>query len=365
LSRGTQARIEQGIWSFTLEGITVINGDFDAWIERGLVIPRFTGPHLSSECTISVPGTSNKVITVGSYITRGTPVGGLSSFSSQGPTRDGRQKPEIAAPGERIMSVKFKASGDDQYKLLRGTSMASPHVAGTIALMLQKDNALTQSEIKECLINSARSDGFTGATPNPMWGYGKLDAKGAFDCKEPLPSYTLTVNIIGSGNVIKTPDMPTYSGEVVQLTANPASGWSFSGWSGDLTGNNNPDNITMNENKVVTATFVERTRICAIALVTAGTMLLPHVNFLRAYRDETVLKSVFSKQFNWILDYYYKFSPRVVFKMKKSPLHKKLLKYFFAYPFVLITKRVISAAQAIQKVTQFRFSSPKNPTFDS
>ena len=69
--------------------------------------------------------------------------------------------------------------------------------------------------------------------------------------------YSLTVNIIGSGSVTKVPDQATYaSGTSVELTANPVPGWSFSGWSGDLTGSTNPKNITMDSNKTVTATFI-------------------------------------------------------------------------------------------------------------
>ena len=70
--------------------------------------------------------------------------------------------------------------------------------------------------------------------------------------------YTLTINIVGSGSVTKNPDQATYiHGTAVQLTANPADGWTFSSWSGDLTGSTNPDTITMDGNKTVTATFTD------------------------------------------------------------------------------------------------------------
>jgi uncharacterized repeat protein (TIGR02543 family) len=69
--------------------------------------------------------------------------------------------------------------------------------------------------------------------------------------------FTLTVNVVGSGSVAKNPSSATYaSGTVVTLTASPAVNWTFQGWSGDLTGSQNPVNITMNGNKTVTATFV-------------------------------------------------------------------------------------------------------------
>ncbi len=72
----------------------------------------------------------------------------------------------------------------------------------------------------------------------------------------PLPTYTLQVNVVGQGSVTKTPDQSNYvSGTVVQLTAVPSTGWRFDGWSGDLSGAANPISITVNGDKVVTATF--------------------------------------------------------------------------------------------------------------
>jgi uncharacterized repeat protein (TIGR02543 family) len=68
--------------------------------------------------------------------------------------------------------------------------------------------------------------------------------------------YILTLIIDGEGMVIKNPDQITYDyNSVVQLTAVPAADWVFSSWSGDLTGNANPQSITMTGNKTVTAHF--------------------------------------------------------------------------------------------------------------
>ncbi|MGH7492779.1 MAG: InlB B-repeat-containing protein [bacterium] len=68
--------------------------------------------------------------------------------------------------------------------------------------------------------------------------------------------FTLTANIVGSGTVTLDPPGGTYnSGTEVTLTANPAGGFQFSGWSGDLSGSTNPANLTMNASKNVTATF--------------------------------------------------------------------------------------------------------------
>ncbi len=76
----------------------------------------------------------------------------------------------------------------------------------------------------------------------------------------PLPTYSLTVNIVGNGQVALDPPGNTYpAGSVVQLTATADPGWVFSGWSGDLTGSDNPESITMTGARSVTATFVEET----------------------------------------------------------------------------------------------------------
>jgi len=73
----------------------------------------------------------------------------------------------------------------------------------------------------------------------------------------PAPEYSLSINIVGNGVVTYNGTSPYAAGSVVVLTAYPDSGWTFDGWSGDLTGTTNPDTILMNENKSVTVTFTE------------------------------------------------------------------------------------------------------------
>jgi chitodextrinase len=76
--------------------------------------------------------------------------------------------------------------------------------------------------------------------------------------EEPEDEYTLTINVIGSGSVAKDPDQPTYLyGTLVNLTANADGGWMFNHWNGDLSGSENPENITMDSNKTVIANFTE------------------------------------------------------------------------------------------------------------
>lgn len=215
IARGTAPTLEAGTWSFTLVGTTVVSGRFDAWIQRGQAIAAFVGAHQNPDNTISTPGSAVKMITAGSYITRGAGVPGISAFSSRGPTRDGRPAPDVAAPGQFIISAAASVLGTgDAYQLLQGTSMAAPHVTGAVALMLQADPALNQLQIKDCLRRTARADAFTGAVPNTVWGAGKLDVAAAFACSSPGP----TVPVLS----LVTPCVPqTLRPPCVLLTRDP------------------------------------------------------------------------------------------------------------------------------------------------
>jgi List-Bact-rpt repeat protein/flagellar hook capping protein FlgD len=84
-----------------------------------------------------------------------------------------------------------------------------------------------------------------------------LAAFGDFAVGE-LTQFTLSVTTVGGGSVAKSPDLPTYgTGTTVQLTATAATGWAFSGWSGDASGNTNPLTVTMTGPKSIVATFVD------------------------------------------------------------------------------------------------------------
>ena len=172
---GTAPNIDPGEWTLTLTARQAGDCHWHAWIERGDAVPTFKGPTCSLDSTISEPGTAKRVISVGSYITKGDHVGELSTGSSRGPTRDGRMAPTLAAPGQKIMSA-MAGAGPMQYQSKSGTSMAAPHVAGTIALMLAAEPKLRQNQIIERLAASARRDAGTGPVPNNAWGCGRLDA---------------------------------------------------------------------------------------------------------------------------------------------------------------------------------------------
>jgi subtilisin family serine protease len=126
------------------------------------------------------------------------PANDLLFFSSPGPTRDGRLKPEIVAPGVALSAMSRDAffggderfvSPDSAHVLEAGTSMSSPHVTGAVALMLSVYQHLTPEQAIDALQRGARRDGFTNrpftgdpnTSPNASWGFGKLDVAAAVE----------------------------------------------------------------------------------------------------------------------------------------------------------------------------------------
>ncbi|MFC4620550.1 S8 family serine peptidase, partial [Camelliibacillus cellulosilyticus] len=99
----------------------------------------------------------------------------LASFSLQGPSPYDEIKPEVSAPGVNVCS----SVPDNQYDCtFSGTSMAAPHVAGTVALLLSADASLSVDDIEQVLMDTAtpRTDAQFPNTPNNGYGHGILDA---------------------------------------------------------------------------------------------------------------------------------------------------------------------------------------------
>ena len=93
------------------------------------------------DLTIGDPANLHEAIAVGSVHKTNPHTYGVSYFSSRGPTADGRQKPDVVAPGERILSCRHRVpravrNVDDEYVEMSGTSMAAPHVSGALAAFL-------------------------------------------------------------------------------------------------------------------------------------------------------------------------------------------------------------------------------------
>ena len=237
----TQASRPTSLWTFVLTSISGPEGRWDAWTEPG----QFVGSNetttrkylIDSSDTIDAPGTARGVVTVGAYMSKfswwakctvcirwagengymgywwtptyavgegqllyfntskqavrtvlvgGSGVGQLLYFSGAGPTRDGRMKPELDAPGANIATARATTAAqrysdpDNYHQVWVGTSFAAPHVGGVIALMLQMNPYLSPAEIITILQSDARQDNFTAPinrlVGSPLWGWGKVNA---------------------------------------------------------------------------------------------------------------------------------------------------------------------------------------------
>jgi subtilisin family serine protease len=124
--------------------------------------------------SITDPGNADSVITVGSTHRYLPHTYGVSFFSSRGPTGDGRLKPDLVAPGERI-SAPFRDSGWGE---LDGTSMAAPHVSGAAAMLMARYPEFIRQprKIKKILCDTATD---LGREPS-FQGHGLLDVLRAF-----------------------------------------------------------------------------------------------------------------------------------------------------------------------------------------
>ncbi len=193
-----------GVWRLDFTGKP---GRFDGWLYESTMNAVLTD-RVDYTTLLVEPGHARLAIAVASFTSRNTwpclgftnpytdagiTTGSISAFSSGGGARPNTRgssstgKPELAAPGEYILSsLSRNISGrpadhltadDSVHWAEKGTSMSAPHVTGLIALMFEKDPTLSSSEIKGILIASCRK------TPDMRadfwhnrWGYGAMDA---------------------------------------------------------------------------------------------------------------------------------------------------------------------------------------------
>lgn len=206
--------------------ISGTDGTIDMWQGYVLQTSGYYGSFLSygypwavngdSYSTISDMATSRSAIAVGAYNSKtsftnvsaqtlsysGYVKGAIASFSSLGPTADGRTKPNITGPGLALASSvssvdsTFWPSGIDYntvvsqyvsplngqtyaYAMLAGTSMSGPAVSGIVSLLLEADPTLTPTQVMTILAQTAIVDNFTGVIPvngSNTWGFGKVNA---------------------------------------------------------------------------------------------------------------------------------------------------------------------------------------------
>ena len=140
------------------------------WVERlwdaGLVVVTAAGNKGPKEGSITIPGNSRKVITVGADEELG------KKYSGCGPTGECIKKPDLTVPGNRIYSCNYLYPARSPYAYIpkSGTSMAAPVVSGAAALLLEKYPDLTNVEVKIRMKESAEDLGL----PKNWQGWGRI-----------------------------------------------------------------------------------------------------------------------------------------------------------------------------------------------
>ncbi len=166
--------IDAGIWKLTLTPRKIVVGIFDLWLpDTGSTneTTQFLNPNPLTSLTI--PSTSQNVISVGAYDSL---TDRLAPFSGQGYTRINDIKPDLVAPGVNIAS----AAPGGGIAIKSGTSMATPFVTGSAALLMEygiikgNDPYLYAQKVKAYLTAGARHLPFESVYPNPRIGFGAL-----------------------------------------------------------------------------------------------------------------------------------------------------------------------------------------------
>ncbi|TRZ69231.1 MAG: peptidase S8 [Methanothrix sp.] len=170
------------------DGISLLDRTCDRIVDDGMVVCVAAGNSGPSSRSIVIPGSAEKVITVGAVDAKGV----IYRRSSRGPASDGRIKPDLVAVGVDVGSA--RAGTLQGRSAMDGTSMAAPQVAGAIAVLLEKEPGFGPADIKRALLRSADDLGDPG--PDNTYGWGELNLSRSLEMMEdPVVGGPLVSNV--------------------------------------------------------------------------------------------------------------------------------------------------------------------------
>jgi serine protease AprX len=203
----------------------------DRAADAGIVVSVAAGNEGPGTCTVGSPGAAAKALTVGAMADLGPNGFFQANFSSRGKTFDGRIKPDVSGPGVDITSAQAGTTGG--YVNESGTSMATPFLAGVALLMLDANQALTPTQVKDKIMQTAidwgrggdnKTAGSTGQDID--YGAGRLDAYAAIrsagahiGTPPPAPKHQLFQGTLsGTGTQVDYPIQVTNIGYPIAAT---------------------------------------------------------------------------------------------------------------------------------------------------
>jgi subtilisin family serine protease len=198
IQSGSGAAVADGVWQLRLHNTGQRDAAVDIWAldDHGGIAVSFTGKSVSDAMKIGSPGAAASAVTVAAYTTRvewrdidehmrsvGLRLNDIADFSSEGPLRNGAEKPDVTAPGAMIVSCLSPDAPTDRaemvnrnFRVMAGTSMATPFIAGLVALLLEGDRNLDPAGVKTLLRNHSKAPGQAAGDFDAKWGGGLIDA---------------------------------------------------------------------------------------------------------------------------------------------------------------------------------------------
>ncbi len=237
-ARGDVRVISMSLGSPGSDGSDAGSRASDAAVAAGKVVVAAAGNSGDAPGTISSPGVATNVVTVGAASDPASLAGAsdsdtslyLAGFSSRGPTANpaAPHKPDVVAPGLSVVAA--RAGTTSSSTTMSGTSMATPFVAGVVALGLEAAPAASPAVVKAALRSTARDAGVPGV--DDEWGAGLVDARAFLSAlvpglgagTAPWPGHALVEGSVTSGGVRSFPISVTAAGQPLGVTLRTTNG---------------------------------------------------------------------------------------------------------------------------------------------